>query len=76
MIDYSKKPTLRKSGRTYIDRKTGQEITPRAFIHPCMAEGCEEDGSFGFLVSLIGAKPKPGIWFCTKHRHLGEMLKK
>jgi hypothetical protein len=37
------------------------------FFHPCEADGCTEDGIFGF-----GCAPTSlGRWFCGAHKHLG-----
>lgn len=60
---------LRRSGPDYYDTR-GEKITPRAFIHWCHADGCGEWGTFGFGVD--SRKGKPGVWYCHKHRQLGE----
>lgn len=64
-------PHKRPSGPK-IRTDTGEWVTPLAFIHPCQAEKCPKEGSFGFKVNL--RRNQPGVWYCMEHRHMGEAL--
>ncbi|OCC05157.1 hypothetical protein BA190_09590 [Labrys sp. WJW] len=39
--------------------------THPVFLHPCCAEGCEADGTYGEGVALL--KGKAGVWWCFEH---------